>query len=283
MSDQLRACDNQLETHQEIVNSDTEPTLAIQLHKAKFSQRKALSEYQDNRHISTILSNQIYERSEGTITARGTDGEKVTAREAWKAIGEGDPWIGSLPVQMYHSRKESYLRGYPYLISFEDGEPQVILNKILPANPDNMDRFYCNEWARPWVIAEILDATGFCTDDLVIATMKAREKENQREQIDEEKITNYLYQCAKQNVAVLTDSTFEVDLVPWSPQEVNLPHQAEYIRTQIIDYRTDYPLYDRLGHGDTIREMIDLFKQQREPKETPPDRGLSLSSALDQT
>jgi hypothetical protein len=46
---------------------------------------------------------------------------------------------------MYRQQQDVYLRGYPYLIGFIDGQPRIVLNKILPDKPENMDRFYCNE------------------------------------------------------------------------------------------------------------------------------------------
>jgi len=274
-------CRTQLELHQEAAELETRPILAVDLHKAKFDQKKALQEYQEDRPLAETLPGDVYTRSQDMVTARGEDCTQVTAEEAWTAIADGETWIGSVPVQMYRQQQDVYLRGYPYLIGFVDGQPRVILNKILPEKPENMDWFYCNEWARPWVVAELLDATGFNTDNLVVATMKAREPNDGA--TDEEQVLTYLYRNARENVRALLEVPEDVELTPWQPQEIDLPHQSDYVRTQLIGYRTDYSLYNQLGHGDSIRDMIELFEGRREPKDTPPDRGLSLSYAVGQS
>lgn len=212
------------------------------------------------------------------VMARNEDCSPVKGEEVWTASGHGEEWVGSIPVQMYREEQDVYLRGFPYLIGFVDGEPRVILNKILPDKPENMDRFYANEWARPWVIAEILDATGFTTDNLVLATMKAMEPADRK--TDTGQILTYLYRNARENVRAMLDVGTEDDLTPWEPREPDIPHQSDYVRTQLIGYETEYSLYDRLGHGDSIREIVEMFQGKRPPKDTPPDRGLSLPYAL---
>jgi hypothetical protein len=110
--------------------------------------------------------------------------------------------------------------------------------------------------------------------------MKAREPDD--EATDEDQVLTYLYRNARENVRALLDVPSDVELTPWKPREIDLPHQSEYVRTQLIVYRTDYSLYNQLGHGDSIRDMIELFEGRREPKGTPPDRGLSLTYAVRQ-
>lgn len=271
-------CRTQLELHNEIADLNEDPLYAVDLHKAKFDQEKTLREYRDDRPLSETLPGDVYDRSRGMVMARGEDCTQVSAEDAWTAIGEGEEWIGSIPVQMYRQQQDVYLRGYPYLIGFVDGEPRVIINKILPDKPGNMERFYCNEWARPWMIAEILDATGFYTENLLLATMKAVEPDDGT--TDEDQVLTYLYRNARENVRALLGITDEVELTPWEPREPDIPHQSGYVKTQLIGYETEYSLFDRLGHGDSIREVIELFQGKREPKGTPPDRGLSLSYAV---
>jgi hypothetical protein len=271
-------CRTQLDLHREAAELELRPILAVDLHKAKFDQRKALQEYREDRPLDETLPGNVYTRSQGMVAARGEDCTQVSIDDAWTTIADGEPWIGSIPVQLYRQQQDVYLRGYPYLIGFADGHPRVILNKILPEKAENMDRFYCNEWARPWLNAEILDATGFNTENLVIATMKAREPDDGK--TDENQVLAYLYRNARENVRALLRIADEVELTPWEPQEPDIPHQSDYVRTQLIGYRTDYSLYNQLGHGDTIRDVIRLFKGQRDPKGTPPDRGLSLPYAV---
>ena len=272
-------CQTQLETYREIQELDGAPLLAVHLHKAKFEQRKALEEYRSGKPVSGFLLSEVYDRSEKMVKARGENTERISVEDAWKAVAEGETWVGSLPVQMHRKQQGVYLRGFPYLIGFKDGEPRVVLNKILPNDSGNMDRFYANEWARPWVIAEILDATGFNTENLTVATMKAKEKD---EGTDEDAVLNYLYGNVRENVYALLDfrEELDVEMTPWNPVEPDIPHESEYVRTQLIGYESEFSLYDRLGHGDSIREVVDVFQGNRDPKGTPPDRGLSLRYAL---
>lgn len=271
-------CRTQLDLHRESAELESRPILAVDLHKAKFDQQKALQEYRKGWPVDDTLPGNVYTQSQGMVAARGEDCTQVSAEDAWTAIAAGELWVGSVPVQLYRQQQDVYIRGYPYLIGFADGHPRVILNKILPEKPENMNRFYCNEWARPWVIAEILDATGFNTENLVVATMKAREPDDRA--TDEDKVLTYLYRNARENVRALLELPDEVELTPWEPREIDLPHQSDYVRTQLIGYRTDYSLYDQLGHGDSIRDVIEVFEGWRDPKGTPPDRGLSLSYAV---
>lgn len=272
-------CRTQLETYHEIQEMDGAPLLAVHLHKAKFEQRKALEEYRSGEPVSGFLPGEVYDRSEKMVKARGENTKRISAEDAWKAVADGETWVGSLPVQMHRKQQDVYLRGFPYLIGFKDGEPRVVLNKILPNDTVNMDRFYANEWARPWVIAEILDATGFNTENLTVATMKGKERD---EGTDEDAVLNYLYGNARENVYALLDfrEKLDVEMKPWKPVEPDIPHESDYVRTQLIGYRSEYSLFDRLGHGDSIREVVDVFQGNREAKGTPPDRGLSLEYAL---
>lgn len=271
-------CKNQLTAFQDIYESDREPLLAVQLHKTKFDQQKAIEEYESNLPLEERLPGDVYKRSEGMVQIRGEDADVVSAEDAWTAIGDGEQWVGSLPVQMYRKQEDVYLQGYPYLIGFEDGEPRVVLNKILPDKSANMDRFYANEWARPWLIAEILDASGFTTDNLLVATMKAYENSTNS---NETAILKYLYRNARQNVYSLLEAGKEVDRPPWKPIEPDIPHQSDYVRTQLINYRSDFDLFSRLGYGNSVRDAIELFHDNKDPRATvPPDRGLSLDYAL---
>ena len=272
-------CETQLETYREIQGLDGAPLLAVHLHKAKFEQRKALKEYRSDKPVSEFLPGEVYDRSEKMVKARGENTEQISVEDAWKAVAEGETWVGSLPVQMHRKQQDVYLRGFPYLIGFKDGEPRVVLNKILPDDAGNMGRFYANEWARPWVIAEILDASGFNTENLTVATMKAKEKD---EGTDEDAVLNYLYGNARENVHALLDfrEDLDVEMKPWKPVEPDIPHESDYVRTQLIGYESEYSLFSRLGHGDSIREVVDVFQGSRGPKGTPPDRGLSLAYAL---
>lgn len=268
----------QLDLHQTAPTTDLDLIRAVDLHKAKFDQRKALREYREGRSLSESLPDDVYTQSKGMVMARNENSVQVSGKDAWTATSEGEEWVGSIPVQMYRQRQGAILRGFPYLIGFVDGEPRVILNKIIPDQPENMDRFYANEWARPWVIAEILDATGFTTDNLVLATMKAMKPAG--EKVNEDRVVDYLYQNARENVFSMLHCGEEGELVPWEPREPELPHQTDYVRTQVIGYRTEYSLFERLGHGDSIREIIEVFQGKRKPKAKPPDRGMSLPYAL---
>lgn len=72
----------------------------------------------------------------------------------------------------------------------------------------------------------------------------------------------------------------DVEMKTWKPVEPNIHHESDYVRTQLIGYRSEFSLFDRLDHGDSIREVVDVFQGNREAKGTPPDRGLSLKYAL---
>lgn len=300
-------CRTQLTTYHEIESAPTRPILAVDLGKAKFDQRKALDEYRRDSSVSVSLSEDVLSRSAKMVNARkgnsvptfppkdgdsqpktagGRDEDEevspqtgVTADEAWEEIASGETWVGSLPVQMYRETEDVYLRGFPYLISFKDAQPRVILNTILPRDSGNMHRFYANEWARPWVIAAILDATGFDMSKVTIATMKAREEDDAN--TDDDAVVGYLYQSALKTVNDLMDYREENDLKPDGTVEPELPYQHNYVRTQVIGYDSDYSLYERLGHGDSIRDVIGLFQGKRSAKGRPEDRGLSLEYSLD--
>lgn len=269
---------DQLGWHREIAETGSTVLLAVDLHKAKFHQQKALEEYQSDRPLSASLPEGVYPRSKKMVQARSEETATIAPEAAWSTIVEEETWVGSLPIQMYRETQDVYLRGFPYLIGFKQGEPRVILNKILPTDAGNMDRFYANEWARPLVIADILAATGFETENLIVATMKAKEPEDGR--TNEDVVLPSVYRCARENVYELLDYGEQIEAEPWEPVEPELPHQASYIRTQVLDYRRDYAVFNRIGHGDSIRELVDVFLGDRVAKGTPPDRGLSLEYAL---
>lgn len=116
-------------------------------------------------------------------------------------------------------------------------------------------------------------------ENLTVATMKAKEKD---EGTDEEAVPNYLYGNARENVYALLDfrEKLDVEITPSNPVEPDIPHELDYVRTQLIGYESEFSLYDRLGHGDSIREVVDVFQDERDAKGTPPDRALSLEYAL---
>jgi hypothetical protein len=298
----------QLEAYHGIEDAPARPILAVDLGKAKFDQRKALDEYHHNSPIPTSLSGGVLSRSTKMVNARRENSvptfpskdrdslsknardndeaentdlsprTEVTADDAWEQIASGEEWIGSLPVQMYRDDIGVYIRGFPYLIGFKNKKPRVILNKILPRDSGNMGRFYANEWARPWVIAHILSSTGFNMDEVTIATMKAREEDDTK--TDDDAVIGYLYRCALKTVGDLMDYGEDHDLAPDETVEPELSHQDKYVRTKVIGYDENFFLYNRLGHGDSIREVIDVFLGNRPPKGSPPDRGLSLEYSL---
>jgi hypothetical protein len=271
-------CANQLEIHRDIKEAEGDRVLNIHLHKLKFHHQKALDEFESDEPLENRLPNDVYGRSEGILQARSEAGTQVSAEEAWYNIGTEERWVGAIPIQIYREQLDVHLRGFPYLIGFKNGEPRVILNKILPSEEANLERFYANEWARPWVIAEMLDATGFNTDNVVVATMKAFED---RETTEEDSVLSYLNSTARENVNSMLELGVESDLTPWEPVEPEIPHQSDFVRTQLIGYRSEYNLFRRLGHGLSIRDAIQVFSGSREPNSSsPPDRGQPLDYAV---
>jgi len=79
--------------------------LAVHLHKAKFEQRKALEEYRSGEPVSGFLPSEVYDRSEKMVKARGENTERISVEDAWKAVAEGETWVGSLPVQMHRKQQ----------------------------------------------------------------------------------------------------------------------------------------------------------------------------------
>lgn len=257
----------QIKTADEIDSHDAQTILAVQLHKAKFHQRKALDEYTSDQPIPETIPQAVVQASRRLTDARGEVSTSLTTQDAWSGIETDEQWIGALPIQMYREREDVYLRGYPFIIGFQNGTPRVILNKILVSDPSNLSLVYGNEWARPWVIAQILDATRFDTKDLVLATMKA----------DAARYTDfsYLRQIASRTVATFLEEDYREELPadrphPWDPPE------QEGIRTELLRYDSNRSLFSELGHGDSIRDLIQMFLGDQWPKGIPLDRGRTL-------
>ena len=264
----------QLQLHQEIGENDIEPLLAIHLHKAKYHQVKALDEYRSRNEPVDFMSPGVYEKSKGMVAARADTSTSVSPEEAWTAIATEDEWVGAIPVQMFHQPKDVYLRGYPFIIGFVDGTPRVVLNKILVAKSGNMNRVYANEWTRPWVIGDILNATGFNTDNLILATMKADQQEYGDQGLA------YLRNIAHQTVGSFVQNPEEKFLEPRKPMEWEPDWQDGPVRTRLLKYETDWSLFNHVGHGDSIRDVIDVFKENAAPKGIPADRGKTLEDVL---
>ncbi|QLG62032.1 hypothetical protein [Halorarum salinum] len=264
----------QLRLHQEIAENDIEPLLAVHLHKAKFHQEKAVDEYQSREGPETFLSPGVYEQSAGMVAARTETATSVPVEDAWQEIAAEETWVGALPVQMHRQAQDVYLRGFPFIIGFANGQPRVVLNKILVGNPGNLERVYANEWARPWVIAEILDATGFNTENLFVATMKA-----EQDQYGDQGL-HYLKEVAQRTVGTFVEQPEEPFLKPKTPTDWMPDWQDGHVRTQLLQYETGWSLFDRLGHGDSIRDVIEVFCGNSAAKGVPPDRGQTLEDVL---
>lgn len=112
----------------------------------------------------------------------------------------------------------------------------------------------------PERLRRFLDVTGFNKKNLVLATMKAMESDEGKS--DEDHVLNYLYRNARENVRALLGLGEEVELTPWQPREPD-SHQSEDVKTQLIRYKAKYSLFDRLGNGDSIRDVIDMFRESR--------------------
>lgn len=258
---------NQIKTADAIETHDAQTILAVQLHKAKFHQRKALDEYTSNQPLSETIPQAVVQASQRLTDARGEVSTSLTTQDAWSGIATDEHWIGALPIQMYREREDVYLRGYPFIIGFQNGKPRVILNKILVSDSSNMSIVYGNEWARPWVIAQILDATRFDTKDLVLATMKA----------DTARYTDfsYLRQIASRTVATFLEEDHREKLPADRPHPWDPPEQEE-IKTELLCYDSNRSLLSELGYGDSIRDLIQMFLGHQSPKGIPPDWGRTL-------
>lgn len=251
---------------------------AIDLHKAKFDQAKAYEEYQNPELVFDRLPTHVYDRSRAATAARQNETLPVSPTNAWESIASGESWIGSLPVHLARRREDVLLRGYPYLIAFDEGVPQVICNMILPSKAENMQYVYANEWARPWAIAKILDATGFDCDDTVLVTMKARESEVEPV-LDAADIGGQLYRTAQRTVDEARGSIDDLELTSGETHTPAYDHEAPHILSEVTPYAPDF--YRHLGHGESVRDVLQMLLGNRDLiSETPPDRGLSLSYAL---
>lgn len=251
----------QLTLHEEIAETNPEPLLAVQLHKAKFDQQKAFDEYQSAEGPDAFLADGVFEKSTGMVTARKETSNSISAEQAWAEIATEDVWVGALPVQMYRQAQDIYLRGYPFIIGFAGGKPRVVLNKILVGRPRNLERVYANEWARPWAIAEILDATGLDTRNLIIATMKADQQRYGEPGL------NYLKEVTRMTVGTFVQNPEEEFIEPKTPTEWMPDWQDENVRTELLKYETEWSLFDWIGHGDSIRDLIEVFQGDATPKE----------------
>ena len=297
------ACQKQINLYDTLADPTIQPILAVDLGKAKFNQSKALDEYRSGPSIPWSVSEDTIIRSAKMTKARGGNsvptfpetneddsGEEVedgddsvssvspnSAEDVWKRIASGERWIGAIPVGFYRKTEDVYLRGFPFLMGFDEGQPRVVLNRILPRDGGTMSRIYANEWARPWVIAKILDASGFNMDQTTLVTMKAREPDS----TDENQVVNFLAGSARKTVEELMDYRAEHDLQPDETVDPKLSHSVPYARTEILGYDSGFSLYERIGYGDSIRDIIVVFQGEREPRQGyAPDKGLSLEYSL---
>lgn len=264
----------QLELSQRHPDPNTFQLLAVHLHKAKFHQGKALDEFTDGDNLEAILDPDVYEKSKGMVASRGEISTSVSAEDAWHQIASEASWIGAIPVQMHRQTENVRLKGFPFIIGFANGTPRIVLNKILVRKSGNLDRVYANEWARPWVIAEILDATGFNTRNLIVATMKADQQRYGSEGLD------YLRDIATRTVEAFVATSDGEPIEPKSLKDWKPDWQDGPVRTQVLKYETEWSLYELLGHGDSIRDVIEIFRGNQPPKDVPPDRGLTLTDIL---
>jgi hypothetical protein len=298
-----KACQYQIDLYDKLADPTVRPILAVELGKAKFNQLKALDEFRSGPSTPWSVSEDTATQSAKMTKARGEssvptypateevetvemtdDGEDEvsptslnSAESVWKRIASGERWIGSIPVGMYRQTEDVYLRGFPFLMGFEDGQPKVILNRILTRDGGNMGRIYANEWARSWVIASILDATGFSMDQTTLVTMKAKKPDG----TDEDSVVGYLAGSAHQTVEELMDYRAEHNLQPDQTDEPELSHQVPYVRTEVLGYDSGFSLYNRIGHGDSIKDIIAVFQGYRDPRQDyTPDKGLSLEYSL---
>lgn len=185
--------------------------------------------------------------------------------------------IGPVPVQVYRERDGVYLRGFPFYVGFEDGEPRVILNRIPTRVEPNLNYVYANEWTRPWVSATILRGTGFDLSQTTLVTMKARKPDK----AGQDAVPRYLSDTAYKTVEELMDYRAENDLPPERTVKPELPHEPDYVLTEILGYDKDYSLYDRLGWGLSLPEAIEIFTGEREPDtRVTPNKGKSLNVLL---
>lgn len=68
--------------------------------------------------------------------------------------------------------------------------------------------------------------------------------------------------------------------MPKMPADWTPDWQDENITTQLLKYEKDWSLYNKTGHGDTIRDLVKMFRDDRAPKEVPPDRGKTFGDAF---
>lgn len=297
------ACRQQVELYHTLADPTIRPILAVDLGKAKFNQPKALDEYRSGASIPLSVSEDTVIRSAKMTKARGgnsvptfpetnqngsggevEDGDDPvpsvspnSAEGVWELIASGERWIGAVSVGFYRKTEDAYLRGFPFLMGFDEGQPRVVLNRILPRDGGNMSRIYANEWARPWVTARILDASGFNMDQTTLVIMKAREPDG----TDENQVVNFLVGSARKTVEELMDYRAEHDLQPDQTVDPKLAHPGPYARTEILGYDSRFSLYDRIGYGDSIKDVIAVFQGDREPRPGyAPDKGLSLEYSL---
>lgn len=297
------ACQNQAERHGKLMNPSLRPILAVELGKAKFNQRKALDEFRRGMESLQSVPEDTATRSAKTVEARDRDSvptspvtgdhepmettdsgddeappaPRETVADVWEGIANGERRIEPIPVSFYRKREDVYLVGRPFLIGFDDGQPRVILNRILPRDGGNMGRIYANEWARPWIIASILDASGFTMDQTSLVTMKAQEPES----ADEDSVLEYLPGNARKTAEELMEYRANHDLWPDRTVEPTLSHNPPYVRTEVLGYDRGFSLYDRIGFGDSIKDVIAVFQGEREARrDDTPDKGLSLEYAL---
>lgn len=72
----------QLQMHQAIDDTDPARLIPVHLPKAKFHQKKALTEYQSDSGPEAFLSDNVYMQSEGMIAARQDKTARILAEDA---------------------------------------------------------------------------------------------------------------------------------------------------------------------------------------------------------
>jgi hypothetical protein len=114
-------------------------------------------------------------------------------------------------------------------------------------------------------------------DQTSLVTMKAQEPET----ADEDSVLEYLPNNAWNTVDELLDYRADHDVRPDRTIEPSFSHDPSYVRTEVLGYDPGVSLYERIGFGDSIKNVIAIFQDRREPRrDDTPDKGLSLEYAL---
>lgn len=83
----------------------------------------------------------------------------------------------------------------------------------------------------------------------------------------------YLNEIAKIFVETFVQHSNEQFLEPKMSADWTPDWQDENTTTQLPKYETDWSLDNNIGHGDTIRDVVEMFRGDRVLKGVPPDRG----------